>query len=50
VSIRLLLLLLAVILFILTAVGVNNDDISLAWLGMAFFAAAFLDLADRRVG
>jgi hypothetical protein len=35
-------LLVAVILFVLTALGVGIDRISLGWLGLAFFAAAGL--------
>ena len=41
-TIRSLLLLVAVILFVLTAVSVDVKGISLAWLGMAFFAGSFL--------
>lgn len=41
-TIRSLLLLIAVILFVITALGVRTGDVSLAWLGMAFFAGAFL--------
>lgn len=35
-----LLLLVAVVLFVLAAVGVAVDRLSLGWLGLAFFAAA----------
>ncbi len=49
-SVRFLLLLVAVVLFVLTAFGVDNSDVHIGYLGLAFFAAAFLDLADRRVG
>jgi hypothetical protein len=41
-TIRTLFLLIAVILFIVSALGVNVRDISLQSLGLAFFAAAFL--------
>ena len=41
-SIRSILLLVAVVLFVLAAVGVGLGDISLVPLGLAFFAAAFL--------
>ena len=41
-TIRTLLLLIAVILFIVAALGVDIRGISLAWAGMAFFAASFL--------
>lgn len=37
-----LLLLVAVILFVVTALGVTADDVHLGWLGLAFFAAAGL--------
>ena len=37
-----ILLLAAVILFILFAVGVNPDAVHLGWIGLACFAAAFL--------
>lgn len=41
-TVRTLSLLIAVILFVLAAVGVDVRGISLAWLGMAFFAGSFL--------
>jgi hypothetical protein len=41
-SVRSILLLVAVVLFVLAAVGVGFGDISLVPLGLAFFAAAFL--------
>jgi hypothetical protein len=41
-SVRSILLLVAVVLFVLAAVGVGLGDISLVPLGLAFFAAAFL--------
>ena len=41
-TVRTLCLLIAVILFVLTAVSVDVKGISLAWLGMAFFAGSFL--------
>jgi hypothetical protein len=41
-TIRTVLLLIAVILFIVVALGVDVRGISLAWAGMAFFAASFL--------
>jgi len=41
-SIRSILLLVAVVLFVLAAVGINLGDISLVALGLAFFAGAFL--------
>ena len=39
---RTLCLLIAVILFIVAALGVNVRDLSLTALGLAFFAASFL--------
>ncbi len=41
-SIRSILLLVAVVLFVLAAVGVGLGDIGLVPLGLAFLAAAFL--------
>ena len=41
-TIRTLLLLIAVILFVVAALGVRTGDVSLAWLGMAAFAGSFL--------
>ena len=41
-SLRSILLLVAVVLFVLAAVGVALGDVSLVPLGLAFFAAAFL--------
>jgi len=40
-SIRLILLVVAIILFILESLGIKTK-ISLGWLGMAFFAGAFI--------
>jgi hypothetical protein len=45
-TVRTLSLLIALILFVLAAVGVDVRGLSLAWLGMAFFAASFL-VPDR---
>ena len=41
-SVRSILLLVAVVLFVLAAVGVGFGEIGLVPLGLAFFAAAFL--------
>ena len=41
-TIRSVLLLIAVILFVVAALGVRTGDVSLAWLRMAFFAGSFL--------
>ena len=41
-TVRSVLLLIAVILFVIAALGVRTGDVSLAWLGMAFFAGSFL--------
>jgi hypothetical protein len=41
-GIRSILLLVAVVLFVLAAVGINLGDINLMALGLAFFAGAFL--------
>ena len=41
-TIRSLLLLIAVILLIVAALGVDVRGLSLGWLGLAFFAASFL--------
>jgi hypothetical protein len=41
-TIRTLLLLIAVILLLVAAFGVDVRGISLGWLGLAFFAASFL--------
>jgi len=41
-SVNKLLLLVAVICFVLAALGIGIDRVSLAWLGMAFFAGSFL--------
>ena len=41
-TVRTLLLLIAVILFLVAAFGVDVRGLSLAWLGMALFAASFL--------
>jgi len=43
---RTLLLLIAVILFVVVAIGVDVRGVSLAWLGMALFAASFI-VPDR---
>lgn len=40
-SIKLILLIVAIVLFILRAIGINTR-IDLGWLGMAFFAGAFI--------
>ena len=48
-TIRSLLLLIAVILFVVASLGVRTGDISLAWLGMALFAASFL-VPDTVIG
>ena len=49
---RTLLLLIAVVLFVLAAIDVSVKGLSLAWLGMALFAASFLVpdtiIANRR--
>lgn len=50
-TVRSLLLLIAVILFVIAAIGVDVRGLSLVDLGLAFFAAAFIvpDVAlDRR--
>ena len=41
-GLRSILLLVAVVLFVLAAVGISLGDISLVALGLAFFAGAFL--------
>jgi hypothetical protein len=41
-GLRSILLILAVICFVLAAIGVNLGDINLVPLGLAFFAGAFL--------
>ncbi len=41
-SIHLILLLVALILFIIAGLGVNTDRYSVGWFGLAFMAAAFL--------
>ena len=41
-SIRSILLLVAVVLFVLAALGVSLGDVNLTPLGLAFFAGAFL--------
>lgn len=46
---RTLLLLVAVILFVLAAVGLDVAAISLGWLGLACFAGAFL-VPDTALG
>ena len=48
-SIRSVLLLVAVVLFVLAAVGVSLGTVGLLPLGLAFFAGAFL-LADGGLG
>jgi len=40
-SLKLIFLVVAIILFVLQAIGITTR-ISLGWLGMAFFAAAFI--------
>ena len=51
-TLRMLLLLVAVIIFVIAAFGVKVGDVSLVALGLAFFAGAFLvpdaPLAARR--
>jgi hypothetical protein len=41
-SLRMLLLLIAVIVFVIAAFGVHVGDVSLVAIGLAFFAGAFL--------
>jgi hypothetical protein len=41
-TLRTLLLLVAVIVFVIAALGVHVGDVSLVALGLAFFAGAFL--------
>ena len=41
-GLRSILLIVAVILFVLAAVGINVGDIGLVPIGLAFFAAAFI--------
>lgn len=42
---KLIFLIVAILLFILAASGVNLfDKVSVGWLGMAFFAASFLPI------
>jgi hypothetical protein len=41
-SLRMLLLLIAVIVFVIAAFGVRVGDVSLVAIGLAFFAGAFL--------
>jgi hypothetical protein len=41
-TVRTLLLIIAVILFVVYALGVRTGDVSLLGLGLAFFAGAFL--------
>ena len=48
-TIRSLLLLIAVILLIVAALGVDVRGISLGWLGLALFAASFL-VPDTVIG
>jgi len=48
-TVRTLCLLVALILFVIAAIGVDVRGLSLAWLGMAFFAASFL-VPDTIVG
>jgi hypothetical protein len=48
-TIRTLCLIIALVLFVVAAIGVDLRGISLAWLGMAFFAASFL-VPDRFLG
>jgi hypothetical protein len=48
-TVRTLCLLIAVILFVVAAIGVDVRGISLVALGLAFFAAAFL-VPDTVVG
>jgi len=48
-TLRTLLLLIAVIIFVIAALGVHVGDVSLVALGLAFFAAAFL-VPDTALG
>ena len=48
-TLRMILLLMAVILFVLAAVGVDIGSIAILPLGLAFFAGAFL-VPDTVVG
>ena len=48
-TVRTICLLIALILFVVAALGVDVKGVSLAWLGMAFFAASFL-LPDTVLG
>jgi len=41
-SLSVLFLIVAVILFIVAALGVNVPRVNLGWLGLAFFAGSFL--------
>jgi hypothetical protein len=41
-GLKMIFLVVAIILFILQALGVGAPRISLGWVGMAFFAAAFI--------
>lgn len=41
-TVRSILLIVAIVLFVLAGLGVNPPRASLGWLGLAFFAAAFL--------
>jgi hypothetical protein len=41
-TLRTVLLIIAIILFVVAAFGFDVRGISLAWLGMAFFAGSFL--------
>ena len=42
VMLELILLLIAIVLFVLAAIGRVSTPLNLGWLGMAFFAATFL--------
>jgi ABC-type amino acid transport system permease subunit len=48
IGLRSLLLVIAIICFIVAALGVNLDRISVGWVGLAFFAGSFL-VEDRRI-
>lgn len=41
-SVKLIFLIVAIILFIMQALGVGAPKIALGWVGMAFFAGAFI--------
>jgi fatty acid desaturase len=41
-SVKLIFLVVAIILFVLQALGISSPKVSTGWIGMAFFAAAFI--------